>query len=60
MVLQSACSLEMTRSDRSGIPELLIIAGSAQPSRRDVSGFIVTFALTSGFFAADMALFQPR
>ena len=28
--------------------------------RSDIAGFVATFALTSGFFAADMALFQPR
>lgn len=26
----------------------------------DVGAFLLTFALTTGFFAADMALFQPR
>ena len=26
----------------------------------DIGKFLVTFALTTGFFAADMALFQPR
>jgi hypothetical protein len=29
-------------------------------SPRDVGAFVVTFALTTGFFALDMALFQPR
>ena len=27
---------------------------------RDVGWFVVTFAVTTGFFALDMALFQPR
>jgi hypothetical protein len=29
-------------------------------SLRDAGRFLVTFALTTGFFALDMALFQPR
>jgi hypothetical protein len=29
-------------------------------SLRDAGTFVVTFALTTGFFALDMALFQPR
>jgi hypothetical protein len=27
---------------------------------RDFAGFVITFILTTGFFALDMALFQPR
>ncbi len=27
---------------------------------RDFAGFVITFVLTTGFFALDMALFQPR
>jgi hypothetical protein len=29
-------------------------------SLRDAGRFVLTFALTTGFFALDMALFQPR
>jgi hypothetical protein len=46
---------------------LLVVAGcvwayAREPEKRlaDVAGFLVTFALTTGFFAAAMALFQPR
>ncbi|MGB9072531.1 MAG: hypothetical protein WCC22_07645 [Terriglobales bacterium] len=46
---------------------LLVVAGcvwaySRLPTRSlgDVGRFVVTFALTTGFFALDMALFQPR
>jgi hypothetical protein len=31
-----------------------------RPRRADIGVFLVTFALTTAFFAADMALFQPR
>jgi hypothetical protein len=46
---------------------LLVVIGCAwgyfrSPTRslRDAVRFLVTFALTTGFFALDMALFQPR
>lgn len=46
---------------------LLVIAGCLwgyfrRPTKslRDLGAFVVTFALTTGFFALDMALFQPR
>ena len=46
---------------------LLVIVGAAwgyagvrQKSARDLATFLLTFALTTGFFAADMAMFQPR
>jgi hypothetical protein len=46
---------------------LLVVIGSAwgylrlrQKSARDVATFLLTCALTTGFFAADMAIFQPR
>lgn len=32
----------------------------ARKSPRDVAGFLLTLALTTGFFALDMAIFQPR
>ncbi len=46
---------------------LLVVIGCAwgyfrvpTQSLRDAGRFLVTFALTTGFFALDMALFQPR
>jgi hypothetical protein len=38
------------------------LAGTATETQslRDAGRFLVTFALTTGFFALDMALFQPR
>lgn len=49
------------------IGNLLIVIGCVwaywrhvQSRRHDVWRFLLAFALTSGFFAADMAIFQPR
>ena len=49
------------------VGNLLVVVGCiwayarhAAPTRRDVGRFLVAFALTTAFFAADMALFQPR
>jgi hypothetical protein len=49
------------------IGNLLVVAGCLwaylrhmQSRRNDLLRFLVAFALTSAFFAADMALFQPR
>ena len=46
---------------------LLVVAGCVWAYSRlrekplsDIGRFLVTFALTTGFFALDMALFQPR
>ena len=46
---------------------LLVVAGSIagyarlpQKSMSDAARFALAFALTTGFFAADMAIFQPR
>ena len=46
---------------------LLVVIGcfwgyclTPERSLRDAARFLVTFALTTGFFALDMALFQPR
>jgi len=46
---------------------LLVVAGCLReyfrlPARRlrDAAGFVLTFILTTGFLALDMALFQPR
>jgi hypothetical protein len=46
---------------------LLVVVGclwgylrSSANSLRDIGRFVVTFAITTGFFALDMALFQPR
>jgi len=46
---------------------LLVVTGAAwgyarlrQKSARDLATFLLTCALTTGFFAADMATFQPR
>jgi hypothetical protein len=49
------------------LSNLLVVIGcwwaySRQPVKRltDFGGFLLTFALTTGFFAAAIALFQPR
>ena len=46
---------------------LLVVAGCLwaysrrrEKPRSDIVRFLVTFALTTGFFALDMAIFQPR
>ncbi len=46
---------------------LLVVIGclwayhrQAEKSLRDVGRFMISFALTTAFFAADMAVFQPR
>jgi len=49
------------------IANLLVVAGCLwsyfqrrEKPRSDIARFLVTFALTTGFFALDMAIFQPR
>lgn len=49
------------------LANLLVVIGcawaysrKAEKSWRDLTRFIVAFALSTGFFACDMALFQPR
>jgi hypothetical protein len=54
-------------SERGWISNLLIVLGcvwaySRQPEKPldDIGKLCLTFALATGFFAADMALFQPQ
>jgi hypothetical protein len=60
-------AVPISSSPSSPGPRIFVIVGCVWAYARrtdkrvaDLGGFVVAFALTTAFFAADMAIFQPR